>query len=339
MTPRSSRPGRRLLAVAAPGGAALLACGLLAGCGSSVSTAPASPAAAISSPAAASSSPPAAVSATAATASGTSPASAPASPGPVGSTAQPAGGPFSAPLAVTNPLFPLVTGTQFTYEGKIVDSDGSHEHSVIFTVTDLVKHVDDTETVVALDQDYLEGELQEQELAFFAQDDAGNVWNFGEYPEEYDNGKLTGAPATWIRGASGAYGGIHVLGQPGIGMQYREGLVPAIQFDDVSRVISVSERTCAKAGCYTSVVVVDETSPNDPASGHQIKYYAPGTGLVKVDAKGGDAQEFLTLVSVKHLDTAGLAKWHAEALAMDKRAYTVAAKAYRVTPQAGQAIS
>jgi hypothetical protein len=334
--PRSSRPGRRLLAAAAPGGAALLACGLLAGCGGGGS-------AAQGGPAAASSSPPTASRALAAAARGTSPASAPASapasPGPVGSTWQPAGGAFSAPLAITNPLFPLAAGTQFTYEGKIVDSDGTHEHSVIFTVTDLVKHVDGTETVVALDQDYLEGDLEEQELAFFAQDDAGNVWNFGEYPEEYDNGKLTGAPSTWIRQAGGAYGGIHVLGQPRVGLQYREGLVPAIQFDDVSKVISVSQRTCASTGCYTSVVVVDETSPNDPTSGHQIKYYAPGTGLVKVDAKGGDSQEFLTLTSVKHLDKAGLAKWHAEALAMDKRAYTVAAKAYRMTPPARQAIS
>ena len=327
--PRSSRPGRRLLATAAPGGAALLACGLLAGCGSGGSAAQSSSAAATSSP----------------------PrrqqrargrlqqhAAGVGHPGPIGSVAQPAGGPFSTPLAVTNPLFPLAVGSQFTYEGKIVDSDGSHEHSVIFTVTDLVKHVDGTETVVALDQDYLEGQLQEQELAFFAQDNAGNVWNFGEYPEEYDNGKLSGAPSTWIRGAGGAYGGMHVLSQPRIGMQYREGLVPAIQFDDVSKVTSVSQRTCAKAGCYNSVVVVDETSPNDPTSGHQIKYYAPGTGLVKVAAKGGDTQEFLELASVKHLDRAGLAKWHAEALAMDKRAYKVAAKAYRVTPPARQAI-
>jgi hypothetical protein len=329
--PRSSRPGRRLLATASPGGAALLACGLLAGCGGGGSAAQSSSAAATSSP------PPAASSAPAAASSSTPSAS--ASPGPTGSAAQPAGGPFSTPLAITNRLFPLAVGSQFTYEGKIVDSDGSHEHSVIFTVTDLVKHVDGTETVVALDQDYLEGQLQEQELAFFAQDDAGNVWNFGEYPEEYDNGKLTGAPSTWIRGAGGAYGGMHVLSQPRVGMQYREGLVPAIQFDDVSKVTSVSQHTCVKTGCSNSVVVVNETSPNDPTSGHQIKYYAPGTGLVKVAAQGGDTQEFLGLTSVRHLDKAGLAKWRAEALAMDKRAYKVAAKVYRVTPPARQAIS
>ena len=28
----------------------------------------------------------------------------------------------------------------------------------------------------------------EGELTFHAQDDEGKVWNFGEYPEEYDDG-------------------------------------------------------------------------------------------------------------------------------------------------------
>ena len=116
-----------------------------------------------------------------------------------------------------------------------------------------------------------------------------------------------------------------------------KGLVPAIQFDDVSKVTSISQHACVKSGCYHSIVVVDETSPNDPSSGHQIKYYAPGAGLVKVGANGGDSREFLQLTAVRHLSTAGLSKWRAEALAMDKRAYRVAAKVYRMTPPARQA--
>lgn len=256
-----------------------------------------------------------------------------------GAAAQPtqstgtAAGRFSQPLVVSNPMFPLVVGTQFAYKGRIVDGEGTKSHSVVFTVTDLWKQVDGARTVVALDQDFRQGELQEQELAFFAQDDAGNVWNFGEYPEEYDNGKFTGAPSTWIRGTDGAYGGVHMLGQPKAGAQYREGLVPAIQFDDVSLVARTGQATCGQAGCYQQVLVIDETSPNDPTSGHQIKYYSPRTGLVRVSPRGGDTQEFLTLASVRHLDKAAMAKARAEALAMDQRAYHVS-KVYRVTPPA-----
>ena len=239
-------------------------------------------------------------------------------------------GRFSQPLSVSNPMFPLVVGTQFVYQGTIADSDGTKPHSVVFTVTDLWKQVDGVRTVVALDQDFREGTLQEVELAFFAQDDTGNVWNFGEYPEEYDNGKFTGAPSTWIRGVGGAYGGIHMLSHPRPGMKYREGLVPAIEFDDVSVVARTGQVNSVPAGCYHQVLVVDETSPNDPTSGHQIKYYAPRTGLIRVGARGGDSQEFLTLTAVRHLGPAEMAKVRAAVLAMDKRAYRIS-KVYRST--------
>ena len=241
-------------------------------------------------------------------------------------------GKFSHPLAVNNPMFPLAVGTQFIYEGKIVQDGESKPHGVTFTVTDVSKVVDGVQTVVAWDRDFLEGRLQEQELAFFAQDDRGNVWNFGEYPEEYENGKFTGAPSTWIRGTGGAYGGIHMLSQPRAGMKYREGLVPAIEFDDVSVVARTGQQACLAGTCYKQVLVVDETSPNNPTSGHQIKYYSPPTGLIQVGARGGDSQEFLTLTSIRHLGQAEMAKIHSEVLAMDRRAYAI--KVYRTTKPA-----
>jgi hypothetical protein len=254
---------------------------------------------------------------------------------PAGSStpAQQAVGRFSDPLNVSNQMFPLVVGTQFVYKGTIVEGGESKPHSVVFTVTDLWKTVDHVRTIVALDQDFLGGRLQEQELAFFAQDDGGNVWNFGEYPEQYDNGKFTGAPSTWIRGTAGAYGGIHMPYQPRMGAQYREGLVPAIQFDDVSKVARTGQATCVQAGCYRQVLVVDETSPNDPTSGHQIKYYAPHTGLIRVSARGGDTEEFLGLAAVRHLDAPAMAKMRGAALEMDQRAYRVS-KVYRSTEPA-----
>jgi hypothetical protein len=239
-------------------------------------------------------------------------------------------GRFTHPLAVHNRFFPLTVGTEFIYHGKIVENGKAKPHSVTFTVTDMFKTVGGVRTVVAWDRDFLEGKLQEQELALFAQDDQGNVWNFGEYPEEYENGKFTGAPSTWIRGVGGAYGGIHMLSHPRPGMKYREGLVPAIEFDDVSVVARTGQVNSVPAGCYHQVLVVDETSPNDPASGHQIKYYAPRTGLIRVGARGGDSQEFLTLTAVRHLGPAEMAKVRAAVLAMDQRAYRVS-KVYRST--------
>jgi hypothetical protein len=246
-------------------------------------------------------------------------------------TAVPSG--FSAPVRVDNRMFPLTPGTQYVYEGKVVEGGESKPHSVVFTVTGLTKVVGGVPTVVAWDRDFLEGKLQEQELALFAQDDRGSLWNFGEYPEEYENGKFTGAPSTWIRGAGGAYGGIHMLARPTVGAQYVEARVQTIGFYDLSRVISTSRTACVRPGCFQRVLVVDEWSPGDPAGGHQIKYYGPGVGLIRVGARGGDSQEFLSLTAVRHLGPERMARVTAAALAMDKRAYRIS-KVYRVTQPA-----
>jgi hypothetical protein len=242
---------------------------------------------------------------------------------------------FPRPTDVDNRMFPLVPGTQFVYRGKVVEGGVSTPHSVVFTVTDLIKVVDGVRTVVAWDRDFLDARLQEQELAFFAQDDSGNVWNFGEYPEEYENGKFAGAPSTWIRGRRGTYGGIHMLARPRVGARYREGLVPAIEFDDVSKISRTGQVVCAHSRCYRHVLVINETSPNDPGSGFQIKYYAPATGLIRVGAHGGDSQEFLSLVAVRHLGPAAMAKVRESALMMDRRAYRVST-AYRDTRPAAR---
>jgi len=237
---------------------------------------------------------------------------------------------FPHPTRVKNRLFPLVPGTQFIYQGRIVQGGESTPHSVVFTVTGLTKMVGGVRTVVAWDRDFLRGRLEEQEIALFAQDSRGNVWNFGEYPEEYDNGRFTGAPSTWVKGVRGDMGGIHVLARPTVGAQYVEGRVPSIGFFDVSRVVGTGQMTCVASGCFRHVVVVDEWSPNDPQGGHQLKYYARHTGLVRVGARGGDQQEFLQLTSVRRLAPAALARVQAQVLAMDRRAYRIA-RVWRAT--------
>jgi hypothetical protein len=148
--------------------------------------------------------------------------------------------------------------------------------SVVFTVTDLTKVIDGVRNVVLYDLDYNAGNLVEAELAFHAQDDGGNVWNMGEYPEEYDDGKFTGAPDTWITGLAGARAGVIMRAAPRVGTSsYLQGWAPAIEFNDTAKVLKVGQRTCVPARCYDDVLVTDEYSPDEPDA-HQQKFYAPG---------------------------------------------------------------
>lgn len=133
-----------------------------------------------------------------------------------------------------NTFLPLIAGTRRVFEG---DVDGV-PHRVTFTVTDLVKEINGVETVVIWDVDESEGTVAEAELAFFAQDEDGNVWNLGEYPEEFDDATFGGAPNTWIAGQGGAEAGIHVAAEPTVSSTfYLQGLAPAIEFLDCGRVV------------------------------------------------------------------------------------------------------
>ena len=206
---------------------------------------------------------------------------------------------------------------------------------MIFTVTGLTKMVNGVRTQVLWDRDVQEGELAEEELAFWAQDDFGNVWLFGEYPEEHEDGKVS-APSTWLAGVQGATSGILMRANPKPNTStYEQGEAPAVGFLDHARVHAVDQSTCVPAGCYDGVLVVDEWDPNEqPQDGHQFKFHAPGVGIVQVTAHGGEEQETLVLTELRQLTPEELAAANARALELDRRAYTLAPAVYGQTPPA-----
>lgn len=248
-------------------------------------------------------------------------------------------GKFTRPTEITNTWFPLEPGTQFVYTGQINQDGERVEHRVVFTVTDLTKTIDGVRSVVLYDVDHNEGKVVEAELAFHAQDDDGNVWNMGEYPEEYEDGEFTGAPDTWITGLAGARAGVLMRAAPRVGTSnYLQGWAPAINFADTARVHRAGVRTCVPVDCYDNVLVTDEWNPDEPDS-HQYKHYAPGVGNIRADFGGTKEteKEVLLLVKVGQLDPRALAQVRKTALALDKRAYTSTKDLYRHTPPAQQA--
>lgn len=230
---------------------------------------------------------------------------------------------------IDNQWLPLVPGTRLVLEGRADRGGGPLPHQVAFTVTDLVKVIDGVPNVVVWDRDIQDGEIAEAELAFFAQDldgnvwnPGGNVWNLGEYHEEYEDGQFVGAPSTWFSGIGDAHGGIHMLANPQRGTGwYLQGSVPSIEFLDCARVSRTDETTCVPVRCFDEVLVTDETSPLEPGSGIQRKYHAPGVGVVQVGAVGGAEREILQLVESRRLTARELATARASALALERHAY------------------
>jgi hypothetical protein len=241
---------------------------------------------------------------------------------------------FPRSTEVTNKYFPLVPGTQFILDGTTNQDGNSVSRRVVFTVTDLTKVIDGVRTVVIWDRDFNGGQLIEAELAFHAQDSYGNVWAMGEYPEEYSNGTFTGAPNTWIAGVAGAQAGNLMPADPQVGTRpYLQGSAPNIDFLDCGQVSKTGQKICVPVKCYTNVLVVDESSPLAPDSGHQLKYHAPGVGVIKVSAVADPEGETLSLTKIVHLNAKDLAEAREQVLKLEKRAYQVS-DVYRHTPPA-----
>jgi hypothetical protein len=236
-------------------------------------------------------------------------------------------GQFSDPTQIDNRFLPLTPGTQLVLEGVADRGPGVLPHTVTFTVTDLVKVIDGVPSLVMWDVDENEGEIVEAELAFFAQDDAGNVWNLGEYPEEYEDGFFVGAPNTWIAGVADAEGGIHMLDDRRVGDSYLQGFAPEIDFLDCATVYTKRARECdipaAGGRCYKNVLVTHERSPLDPGNAIQTKSHAPLVGIVKVGAINDPEGETLVLREIRQLDQQSMAAARRAALLLDQRGYRV----------------
>ncbi len=242
---------------------------------------------------------------------------------------------FDRSTHIDNEWFPLKPGTRWVYEGFTFEDGKRLPHRVVFTVTDLTKVIGGVRAIVAWDQDYSAGKLEESEILFFAQDKDGNVWYLGEYPEVYEGGKLVATPV-WIHGIQEAKAGIIMKAEPRLGTpSYSEGWAPSVPWTDRGVVYQMGQKTCVPWKCYEDVLVIDETSKEE-LNAHQLKYYARGVGYVRVGWRGKaeKTKETLELIKVEQLGSATLAEARAEALKLEERAYKISKKVYAHTSPA-----
>jgi hypothetical protein len=239
---------------------------------------------------------------------------------------------FDRSTEINNPWMPMQPGTMWAYEGTAVDEEGnSFARRIEFTVTDLTKEINGVRTVVAWIVDYNNDEVIEKEIAFYAQDNDGNVWYLGEHPEEFADGKFVDAP-TWIAGVEEARAGIKMMAEPKVGTpKYFQGWGPAVEWSDYGDIQKMGQETCVPVDCYEDAMVIAESSLGEVGAA-QFKYYVSGVGEVRVNWGGQDAtQEALQLVEHTQLSPEALAEIHAEALALEKHAYEVSADVYGKT--------
>ena len=189
---------------------------------------------------------------------------------------------FTASTVIDHRYFPLVPGTISIFEGKEDDDTIRIEEHV----TSETRRVLGIDTVVVRVQEWINGELAEDTLDWYAQDNEGNVWYFGEDSKDYEKGKLVGTEGSWEAGVDGAKPGIIMKAEPQVGQAYRQEYWKG-EAEDMGEVIRVNDSTSVRYGSFEGVVVIKEWAPLEPDV-VEHDYYAPGVGpILEVVVKGG----------------------------------------------------
>ena len=191
---------------------------------------------------------------------------------------------FAAPQA--NPYFPLVQGASHTLSGTRVDDPSVVEHGVL-TVFGRGPEILGVATTTVLDEAFEAGILVERTFDYFAADNEGNVWYFGEDVTNYrydDSGKLIGTDnhSAWRAGVNAALPGISVSGQPQVGLTLFQEHAPADEAMDYAEVLAVDLEITGPGGTFKDVMKTYEASTVDPDL-REYKYYAPGVGMIRAD--------------------------------------------------------
>jgi hypothetical protein len=186
-----------------------------------------------------------------------------------------------------NHYFPLISGKKYTYKSK--------DQTIEVTVGDTTTIAGVTCRVVTdkvYDGEVTDGDLVEDTIDWFAQDNDGNVWYFGEttIAYEYDeNGNPTASTeGSWMTGVDEAKPGIIMYAAPEdhLNQLYRQEFLLGTA-EDLGKVIEiVNDLPSLPNGVFLPDGVVgpylhtQDSTPLDVPAVIEDKYYAPGVGLV-----------------------------------------------------------
>jgi hypothetical protein len=199
---------------------------------------------------------------------------------------------FLSENIVGNTYFPLISGRKLIYVGK--DEDGNRIDIEEY-FTGQTKVILGVTCVVVEFREWVSGSLVEVAYDWYAQAKDGNVWYFGEQVDNYENGNLTDHGGSWEAGVDGAQPGISMMGDPEIGIWYRQEYYKG-EAEDVAQVLDLGVSVTTPASTYENCLKTAEWSPLEPDM-MEHKYYAPGIGNIKIEkVKGSSGYEELVEV-------------------------------------------
>ncbi len=183
---------------------------------------------------------------------------------------------FTNPTAMTHPYFLFEVGKTYIYEGQTAEG---MERTEIARQT-ATKNIFGITCVVVNDKVFLAGKLIEDTFDWYAQDNAGNVWYFGEDVDNYNlDGSLKDHAGSWEAGVDGAKAGLVMPADPQKGKKYRQEYY-FNEAEDQAEIIETGLSVTVPFGTFTNCIKTHDWTELEPDV-NENKFYASGVGIIK----------------------------------------------------------
>lgn len=194
---------------------------------------------------------------------------------------QPAAPVFTA--AVDHPFFPIAPGTYWVLEGE---DEGAQRRDEVEVLAE-PREIAGVACAGLYQRVYLDGELTEMSTEWFALDDLGNLWKFGEESHELDEetGLFVRTDDSWTADDGDIAPWVFFPAAPQEGDVY---LGEQPEGGERMEVLALTATAAVPAGTYSDCMEVLESTVDmeDP----DIVIYAPEVGLVSETSATGYAE-------------------------------------------------
>ena len=187
---------------------------------------------------------------------------------------------FSKPTEVSNPLFPMRRVTHVLQRGQEEGKAARVEISLLPGTRTIRWNGRSVETIRSQFVAILDMRVVEVAVDYYAQDDAGNVWYFGEDVDNYERGAVADHEGSWLAGRDGPAAMI-MPAHPRTGDVYRPENIPAKVFEE-DRVVATGVTVTGPQGPVQGAIRVEEHLKDDT---FEHKVFAPDYGEFEVRAE------------------------------------------------------
>ena len=203
---------------------------------------------------------------------------------------------FGNPLNIDNAFFPFQPGRLKVFTGSDHGTKTGAIDDYLTATRTFRLNGKKVACRILVEEAYEDAELVERSFNYFAQADDGTVYYFGEVVDNYENGVIVNHDGSWLVGGvtppsdppAAEVGNaddpaVFMPANPELGDVFKpEDLFPIV--DETAEVVGVDLDVLVPAGKYKGAIAVEESTRLAP--GTELKWYAPGVGVVKVQTKG-----------------------------------------------------